>query len=111
MYRKVTTREVLLRLQNNIKLRDLRQNRIEHALLMAETMRAIAPKRYGFMYETGMLKARIGQIEDAIPDLSEFCELAEDPAQRRRAQLVLAELKEKRHRNNVPVLVTDRQDR
>jgi regulator of sirC expression with transglutaminase-like and TPR domain len=97
-YRPVANREILLRLQNNLKLRDLRNGRLGHALLMSETMHRLAPERAGLLYEIGMLKVRLGDGDGAVPVLERFMGQATDAIQRRRAGMLLAELKEKMSR-------------
>src|SRR3954468_13609220 len=60
-YAPVSDRDVLLRLQNNIKSRLLQSGRAEPALRILQTMLLLAPDLAGLWHEAGLLNARLGQ--------------------------------------------------
>lgn len=62
----VSDRQVLLRLQNNIKLRLYRDERLTEGLAVLERMRLLAPDIHDFQREAGMVNARIGNLGAAI---------------------------------------------
>jgi len=70
-YRKAGPRAVLLRLQNNIKIRHLDAQRPGAALRVLETMVALAPDDAALWREVGVLHARLDQIPDAVAALEE----------------------------------------
>jgi len=71
-YQDVSDLDILLRLQNNIKLRLLREGRLEPALQVIRDMRLLAPGLPGLMREEGMLLARKGERRAAIGCLRDF---------------------------------------
>jgi regulator of sirC expression with transglutaminase-like and TPR domain len=88
----VSNREVLLRLQNNIKLRLLRE-RPEAALGVLETMLMIAPDRSALWREAGGLHARLGNLRAAATALEHSLELARDGPARQQAAALLQKVK------------------
>ncbi len=71
-YAPVSDREILLRLQNNIKLRHLRQQRLDDALEVIEAMLLIAPEEPWLWRECGILSAKNGNRVAAIAALERF---------------------------------------
>ena len=74
-YSDVSDLDVLLRLQNNIKLRMIRDGRLEHALQVVRDMRLLAPDIPGLLREEGLLLARKGERRAAIDTLRAFLTL------------------------------------
>lgn len=68
----VSSREVLLRLQNNIRVRTLRAGRLDRALAVIERMGVIAPDRPDFRREMALIHARKGDVAAAIRVIEEF---------------------------------------
>ncbi|WP_455373646.1 SirB1 family protein [Limibacillus halophilus] len=75
-YAPVENRSVLLRLQNNIKLRALQAERFEEALSCLEIMLMIAPAEADLWREMGLVNAQAGNLRGAILSLEQFLELA-----------------------------------
>jgi regulator of sirC expression with transglutaminase-like and TPR domain len=75
-YAPVENRSVLLRLQNNIKLRALQAERFEEALSCLEIMLMIAPAEADLWREMGLVNAQAGKLHAAIGSLEQFLELA-----------------------------------
>jgi regulator of sirC expression with transglutaminase-like and TPR domain len=65
----MTKRAVLLRLQNNIKLRRLRAGEIEGALACTEDMLRLAPDHAGLWREAGLMLQRLDRISAALHSL------------------------------------------
>ena len=65
-YRDMGNRDILLRLQGNIKIRLLREERFDDALETLEVMLLFAPDKLELWRETGLLHARLDHIKDAI---------------------------------------------
>lgn len=65
----MTKRDVLLRLQNNIKLRRLQANDLEGALAAAQDMLRIAPDQAGLWREAGLIEHRLERIGAALISL------------------------------------------
>lgn len=68
-YAPVSHRDVLIRLQNNLKLRALAADDIARALEVLETMTLIAPSRGELWWETALLQCRLGNLKRAIATL------------------------------------------
>jgi regulator of sirC expression with transglutaminase-like and TPR domain len=73
----VSDRQVLLRLQNNIKLRLYQGERFTDALAVLDGMRLLAPDLIDLQREAGMVNARIGNLGAAISLLREYLEHGE----------------------------------
>jgi len=71
----MTRRAVLLRLQNNIKLRRLRANNLEGALICTRDMLRIAPDHAGLWREAGLMEQRLDRIGAALASLDRSLEL------------------------------------
>lgn len=68
----VSDRMVLLRLQNNIKLRLIRDGRLEPALQVVQDMRLIGPDQPGLLREEGMIQIRLGRRLAGLECLKRF---------------------------------------
>lgn len=70
--RPVSDRDILLRLQNNIKMRALRSDDTDWALAVVERMVLIAPRRIELRLELATLGARSGKLMSAVRELEAF---------------------------------------
>ncbi len=95
--RPVSNREVLLRLQNNIKTRLLADKRSKEALDVVESMLIIAPLHAVAWREAGILHTQLENLRAADLALSRFLELSKDSAARHEAAGRLQRLR--RHLN------------
>ena len=73
-YAAVSDREILLRLQNNIKLRLVQLDEAEKAAAVAETMLLFAPGVNALRREAGLLHAHAGNLQAATDALERFLE-------------------------------------
>src|SRR5579863_5536839 len=94
-YAPVTDRDVLLRLQNNVKSRLLQAGRHEQALGVVETMLLLAPDLAELWHEAGLLNARLGNMRAAVNALEEFIIRAPEGNARHQAAALLQQLKSK----------------
>ncbi len=92
-YAAVPDREVLLRLQNNIKLRLVEAGRREAALAVIESMLAIAPDRAELWREQGTVNASLGNLGAAIRSLEASMERERDSTRRFATAALLQDLK------------------
>ena len=81
-YAATGNRQVLLRLQANIKLRLLRDRRPRDALEILESMIMIAPDGAALWREAGLLHAHLGNLRAALMALEHVMDLSRDPAER-----------------------------
>lgn len=94
-YAALGNRDILLRLQNNIKLRQIQAGQIEAAVATLEGMLAFAPAKAELWRETGLLRARLGQVRAALGALERFTELETGHDERFRIATLMQELKSK----------------
>ncbi|WP_114861150.1 SirB1 family protein [Azospirillum brasilense] len=92
-YQTVTNREILLRLQNNIKLRHLSARDVPRALEVLEAMRLFAPAEASLWRETGLLEAHNGNLAAAIAALESFLELTASERHRHQVAALIQQLK------------------
>jgi regulator of sirC expression with transglutaminase-like and TPR domain len=94
-YAPVSDRDVLLRLQNNLKSRLLQAARYDRALRVVETMLMLAPDLAELWQEAGLLHARQGNIRASVSALQEFVIRAPEGTARHQAAAILQQLKSK----------------
>ena len=92
-YAALADRDVLLRLQNNIKVRQLQAGAVEEALKCLEAMIALAPDKGELWREQGLLHARTGNLRAAQGALERFLTLDPSDTERHRIAAVLQEIK------------------
>jgi regulator of sirC expression with transglutaminase-like and TPR domain len=92
-YQPCGNRAILTRLQNNLKTRLIAAEDYTAALRVVERMRLIDPNEYRLYLDAGVLYARLGEPQQAVPHLQDY--LAHLPPRhphRRDAEMLLAEL-------------------
>ena len=94
-YAPVADRDVLLRLQNNLKSRLLQGGHRERALRVVETMLMLAPDLAELWHEAGLLNARLGNMRAGMNALEEFITRAPEGNARHQAAAILQQLKSK----------------
>jgi regulator of sirC expression with transglutaminase-like and TPR domain len=92
-YAEVSDRDILLRLQNNLKLRLLESRQTEKALAVISGMMLFAPDQPALWREAGLANAELGNLRAAIDALERFLALATDDAARHQTALFLQKLK------------------
>ncbi|HTZ78001.1 MAG TPA: transglutaminase-like domain-containing protein [Stellaceae bacterium] len=92
-YRPVSDREVLLRLQNNLKRRLLENRQAEAALVVIDTMLLFAPDRAELLREHGMVNAALGNLGAARDSLERSIERERDSRLRFATAALLRDLK------------------
>lgn len=91
-YEPADDKDVLLRLQNNLKVRLIRAGSFDRASEILDGMLTIAPERARLWREAGMLHAHIGNIRTARAALEIYLERETDERARREAAGMLDEL-------------------
>jgi regulator of sirC expression with transglutaminase-like and TPR domain len=90
-------RQILIRLQNNIKVRRIQEGDLKGAERALQRMLWIAPLQAELWRESGILNARLENILAARRALTRYLELAENDQQRQRAARLLQELGQQLH--------------
>jgi regulator of sirC expression with transglutaminase-like and TPR domain len=94
-YTPVSDRDVLLRLQNNLKARLIQAEHYERAVMVAETMLMLAPDLAELWREAGLLHARLGNMRSAAGAFEQVVLRAPDDAARHQAAALLQQLRSK----------------
>ena len=92
-YMAVSDRDVLLRLQNNLKARLLQAQDHARALAVIETMLMLAPDLAELWREVGMLHRHLGNMRAAGAALEQYVVRAPDGAARHQAAAILQQLR------------------
>lgn len=95
MYATLSNRDVLIRLQSNIKVRLLDGGMIDGALAVLQRMMLFAPKDHRLWRETGLVHMRLGDLEGAVDALETYLLLAPDGADRAKIETVMHELRQR----------------
>jgi regulator of sirC expression with transglutaminase-like and TPR domain len=90
-------RQVLLRLQNNIKVRRIQEGDLAAAERALQRMLWLSPAQVDLWRESGILNIRLDNLLTARRSLTRYLELAENDQQRQRAARLLQELSQQLH--------------
>jgi regulator of sirC expression with transglutaminase-like and TPR domain len=90
-------RQVLLRLQNNIKVRRIQEGDLAGAERALQRMLWLSPAQVDLWRESGILNIRLDNLLTARRSLTRYLELAENDQQRQRAARLLQELSQQLH--------------
>lgn len=96
-YKPVTNRDVLIRLQNNVKTRRMELNEVAGALEALTTMQMLDPGNASLWREAGVMHMRLGHLKHAVEAFEGFVARAPDGPDRRKIGQVVQELRERLH--------------
>jgi regulator of sirC expression with transglutaminase-like and TPR domain len=91
-YTPAKNRDVLLRLQNNIKLRLLREGSGERAARIIEAMLMIAPDNAALWRESGLIHGELGNMRRGLDELRQALALERDPRSQHQTAVLIQEL-------------------
>ena len=94
-YNAVSDRDILLRLQNNVKMRRLDLGQMDSALSALETMQVLSPDNPALYREAGLLNLRLGQLSQALRALEAYLDRAPQGPERSRIDTVVKDLKQR----------------
>ena len=89
----MSARGVLLRLQNNVKVRRLRAGELKAALVCTEDMLRIAPDTSGLWRETALMNQSLGRVAAALLCFERFLHLVPEGEAATRAKATMSELR------------------
>lgn len=92
-YAPVSDRSILLRLQNNIKLRLIGTDQIAKAVEVVETTLLFAPDQADLWREAGLLHTHLGNLGAAIAAIEQFLAMAGNNAARHKMAALLQRLR------------------
>lgn len=93
-YEPATNRDILVRLQNNIKIRQIEIEDYQGALETVQLLLMIAPDDYRLQLDAGVLYAKTGQAQNAISALEDYIGKAPANKDRHDAALLLQHVKD-----------------
>lgn len=93
-YQPISNRAVLIRLQNNIKLRLIQAGDYQKALDTVEIMMVIDPGEFRLLLDAGVLYARTGKTERAIQMLESYITHTPSGRDKEEAALMIRHLRE-----------------
>ena len=96
-YAAVGNRDILLRLQNNIKVRLIQDGDLPGAAAVVERILLVAPEAASFWREAGLIHSRLGNLLAARLALSRFLEIADNEAQRHQVARLLQDITQRLH--------------
>jgi len=96
-YEPVGNRDILLRLQNNLRMRLFRTGEVRRAAAITESMLRIAPGETALWREAGVLYAEVGEVAPAISALERFLDTAGSDIARHEAAALLQKLRSRLH--------------
>lgn len=92
-YETASNRDLLMRLQNNIKLRQIDAEDYTGALETIRAMRTIAPQENRLLFDEGILSAKTGHPQAAITVLEQYLATPLSPREKQDVLALLAELR------------------
>lgn len=92
-YNAVSNRDILVRLENNLKKRLIEGEDYGQAILVADAIGAFSPDEYRIYLDKGVLHAKLGQNEQAISALEAYIARTPHPQERQHASNLLQQIK------------------
>ena len=92
-YEPVSNRETLIRLQNNVKLRQIEMADYQRALASVQAMQAIAPDDHRLALDAGVVYARTNHPQAAIKALEFYIDNVDNDKDRRDANILLRHIR------------------
>ena len=96
-YKPLSNRRTLLRLQNNIKLRQVEKHNYLGAITTLDSMRKIDPNEASLLLDVGQLYARVNQPQEAITALSSYLSQSSSQYGRTKASVLIQKMKQQLH--------------
>lgn len=96
-YRPVSNRDVLIRLQNNVKTRRMELNEVGGALEAVVAMQMLDPDNATLWREAGVMHMRLGHLKHAVESFEGFVARTPEGADKRKIAQVIEELRERLH--------------
>lgn len=91
-YAAIGNRDILLRLQNNIKVRLIQDGDLPRAAAVVERILLVAPTAAAYWREAGLIHSRLGNLLAARLALSRFLETSDNEAQRHQVARLLQDI-------------------
>lgn len=92
-YDAVKNRDMLIRLQNNLKKRLIETEEYASALIVVESMEALAPDEYRTLFDKGVLYAKLGHNTQAAAALENYIARTPSAKEKQHAKLLLQQIR------------------
>jgi regulator of sirC expression with transglutaminase-like and TPR domain len=92
-YRPVSKRDVLLRLQNNLKSRAVQERKFDRAAELLDRMLLFAPTQAPLWRELGIMQVACGRVIDAVASAERYYGAASSEEQRQDAAMLVQKIK------------------
>jgi regulator of sirC expression with transglutaminase-like and TPR domain len=92
-YNPVSNRDILLRLENNLKKRLIEGEDYGQAIMAAEAISAFSPGEYRVYLDKGVLYAKLGENRQAVEALETYIEKTPHAREKHDARLLLQQIK------------------
>lgn len=92
-YDAVSNRDILLRLENNLKKRLIDGEDYAGAIVAADAIEAFSPDEYRTWLDKGVLQARLGDFRTAVASLETYIEKAPLAQEKEQGRLLLQQIK------------------
>lgn len=92
-YDTVSDRDILIRLQNNVKIRNIQDGRLEQALDIVRGMLLFAPEIAALWHEAGALSLKLGNFLAAIDSFERFIALCDQEDARHEAASIVQSIR------------------
>ncbi len=96
-YRPVSNRDVLVRLQNNVRTRRLELGEVDGALGAVTALQVLDPDNIALWREAGVLHMRLGHLKHAVESFETFVARSPEGPDKRKISQVVQELRERLH--------------
>lgn len=91
-YDPVSSRDMLIRLENNLKKRLIETEDYAQAVIVVEAMEALAPDEYRTLFDKGVLYAKLGQNGQARAAIERYIEKAPSQQDKQQARMILQQI-------------------
>jgi regulator of sirC expression with transglutaminase-like and TPR domain len=92
-YKPVSNRDMLLRLENNLKSRLIENEDYAQAIIVIEAMEALAPGDHRILFDKAVIYVKLGQVNQGAAALEQYIERVPTPRDRDAARMLLAEIR------------------
>jgi regulator of sirC expression with transglutaminase-like and TPR domain len=92
-YNAVASRDVLIRLENNLKARLIEMEEYAQAIIVVEAMEVIAPDEYRTLFDKGILYAKLGHNSQAATALEAYIAKTPDVREKQHATILLHQIR------------------
>jgi regulator of sirC expression with transglutaminase-like and TPR domain len=92
-YLPVTKRDMLIRLENNLKKRLIESEEYAQAVIVVEAMEALAPEEYRTLFDKAVLYAKLGHNRQAVTALERYIEKTPSAREKSEARRLLQQIR------------------